>query len=148
MKLEMSEKLFLEDLFQTSMPLLPEGSGSKLDRMECLTGDASTRRYYRLFMDNGTTFVACLDNPTEDGFNYFVEVQKYFTAKDIRVPIIFDVNLERGYILQEDLGDKTLLQYLAELGSVKEEFNIYKSHNYVILLEVLVHRLLMEIKIH
>jgi aminoglycoside/choline kinase family phosphotransferase len=127
MKLEMSEKLFIEDLFQTSLPLLPEGSGNELVSIECLTGDASTRRYYRLFMDNQTSFVACLDNPTVDGFNYFVEVQKFFSSKDIRVPHIYDVNLERGYILQEDLGDKTLLQYLAELGSVKEEYNIYKS---------------------
>ncbi len=30
MKLEMSEKLFIEDLFQTSMKFLPNGSGSEL----------------------------------------------------------------------------------------------------------------------
>lgn len=126
MKLELSEKLFIEDLFNQSKKNSEELTDSKLLDIVALTGDASTRRYYRL-RTTDKTFVACLDHPSEDNFNYFVAVQKFLVSKGLRVPRIIDTNLVRGYILQEDLGDKTLLQHLAQLGSVSEEFNIYKT---------------------
>lgn len=126
MKLELSEKLFIEDLFKQSKQDNDELAQMKLVEIVALTGDASTRRYYRL-RTNQQTYVACLDHPSEDNFNYFVAVQNYLSAKGIRVPRIIHTNLGRGYILQEDLGDKTLLQHLASLGSVSEEFNIYKK---------------------
>lgn len=126
MKLELSEKLFIEDLFEQSKNKSNELTDVALTNITALTGDASTRRYYRL-NTNDKTYVACLDHPSKDGFNYFVSVQEFLKSKGLRVPNIIDTNLERGYILQEDLGDKTLLQHLAQLGSVSEEFNVYKT---------------------
>lgn len=126
MKLELSEKLFIEDLFKKSKSLNTELKDATITDIIALAGDASTRRYYRLHTSD-ETYVACLDHPAEDEFNYFVEVQKFLESKEIRVPKILDTNLKRGYILQEDLGDVTLLQHLAGLGSVKEEFNVYKK---------------------
>lgn len=126
MKLELSEKLFIEDLFKKSESQHSNLRGTVLDDITALAGDASTRRYYRLTTSKDT-YVACLDHPSEDEFNYFVEVQKFLESKKMRVPKILDTSLDRGYILQEDLGDKTLLQHLASLGSVKEELNIYKK---------------------
>ena len=126
MKLELSEKLFIEDLFEQSRNKNPELSDVELQEIKALTGDASTRRYYRLNTSD-KTYVACLDHPSKDGFNYFVSVQSFFKENKIRVPNIIDTNLERGYILQEDLGDRTLLQHLAQLGSVSEELVTYKT---------------------
>ena len=126
MKLELSEKLFIEDLFKGSRDNCSELESTELVDIISLAGDASTRRYYRL-ETNEKSYVACLDHPSEDEFNYFVAVQRFLENKEMRVPRIIDTNLKRGYILQEDLGDKTLLQHLARLGSVKDEFTIYRS---------------------
>tara|TARA_Y100000768_G_scaffold389043_2_gene391416 strand:- start:9605 stop:10633 length:1029 start_codon:yes stop_codon:yes gene_type:complete len=125
-KPELTEKLFIEELFETSISKLDSGKNIALTNIDRLTGDASTRKYYRLFTTEDT-YVACLDQPSEDNFSYFVELQSFLKNNNIRVPGIYDTNLKRGYILEEDLGDKTLLQLLAELGSVNEEFNIYKK---------------------
>lgn len=126
MKPELSEKLFIEQLFESSKEKLDAKNEIELENIDRLTGDASTRRYYRLFT-NKETYVACIDHPSEDGFNYFVEMQKFFENHKIRVPKIYDMNLKSGYILEEDLGDRTLLQHLSELGSIQEELNIYKK---------------------
>lgn len=126
MKLELSEKLFIEDLFKQSKDKNRALAHIVLKDIRALTGDASTRRYYRLTTSE-RTFVACLDHPSETGFNYFVSVQEYLQKKGLRVPNIIDTNLERGYILQEDLGDRTLLQHLAGLGSISEELSTYKT---------------------
>ena len=67
MKPELSEQLFIEELFAKSLDEF-KGQDIKLDNIDKLTGDASTRRYYRLFT-NKDSFVACLDNPTEPGKN-------------------------------------------------------------------------------
>ncbi|MAX65354.1 MAG: phosphotransferase [Bacteriovoracaceae bacterium] len=125
MKPEVSEQLFIEELFSGSKKEL-DTETVELKMIERLTGDASTRRYYRLFT-NKNSYVACLDNPTERGENSFVRVQGFLQRYDVRVPRIYDRSVEKGYILEEDLGDITLLQYLSEIKNRKEEFEIYKK---------------------
>ena len=97
MKPELSEKLFIEDLFSSSKKKINSKTSLELENIDRLAGDASTRRYYRLYT-NEDSYVACLDHPTEDGFHYFVEMQRFFHQNNIRVPQIIDTNLERGYI--------------------------------------------------
>jgi aminoglycoside/choline kinase family phosphotransferase len=126
MKLEQAEKLFIKELFDKSM-------GQKKIRddaivnVERLTGDASTRRYYRMFTKL-SSYVICLDNPIANSDDHnFLQVQKFLKKNKIRVPEIYDERLDRGYLLEEDLGDKTLLAHLAGVESSSEEFNIYKD---------------------
>ena len=124
MKPELSERLFIEELFATSTEKL-NGKDYSLENVERLTGDASTRRYYRLFT-NQESFVACLDHPTETGTNPFVRVHKFLNEHGVRVPIIHDRSVEKGYILEEDLGDVTLLQHLSTIKTKEKELEIYK----------------------
>lgn len=125
MKPELSEQLFIEELFENSREKL-EHKDVKLNYIDKLTGDASTRRYYRL--DCGPeSYVACLDNPTEPEKNSFVNVQQFLFDHNIRVPKIHDMNLKRGYILEEDLGNVTLLHYLSSIDSIEEEERAYKK---------------------
>jgi aminoglycoside/choline kinase family phosphotransferase len=125
MKPELSERLYIEELFNNSKKELSDDT-LNLESIERLTGDASTRRYYRLFSEKDS-FVACLDNPTEEGFNTFVNMQEFLKSYNVRVPKIYDKNLKKGYLLEEDLGDVTLLHHLASIGSEEEEFTTYKS---------------------
>lgn len=127
MKPEQAERFLIEELFNKTQD---KGilSSLKLDEIDKLTGDASTRRYYRLFTDK-KSFVVCLDNPFEDSNEKhpFLSVQQFLAKNEVRVPEILDHNLTRGYLLQEDLGNETLLTYIASLGSLKDELSIYKT---------------------
>ncbi len=126
MKPEQSERFLIEELFLQSKTKksIPDEELTLIDK---LTGDASTRRYYRLFTKE-SSYVVCLDNPSDD-VNYkhpFVSHQEFFHNNKIRVPQIFDKNLTKGYLLEEDLGDVTLLQYLSKIKDEAEEYKIYE----------------------
>lgn len=126
MKPEQAERFFIEELFNKTQDknIL---SSEKLEEIDKLTGDASTRRYYRLFT-NKDSYVVSLDNPFDGEIEKhpFLGVQKFMAHNHIKVPGILDHNLSRGYLLQEDLGNATLLNHIAGINSTIEEFNIYK----------------------
>lgn len=127
MKPEQAERFFIEELFNKTQDkdILRD---EKLEEIDKLTGDASTRRYYRIFTTK-QSYVVCLDNPFEGEMEKhpFLSVQQFLGANSIRVPQIIDHNLPRGYSLQEDLGNVTLLHHLSGLTSTKEEKAIYKT---------------------
>lgn len=126
MKPEQAERFFIEELFNKTQEkkIL---SDEKLEEIDKLTGDASTRRYYRIFT-NRRSYVVCLDNPFDGEMEKhpFLSVQEFLSRNHVKVPKILDHNLSRGYSLQEDLGDVTLLHYIASLTSSEEELRIYK----------------------
>ncbi len=124
MKPELSERLFIEALFERSRKKLPSET-LILKNVERLTGDASTRRYYRLDT-NEKSFVVCIDNPSDTNSNSFVTTQSFLDNYKVRVPNIYDMDLRKGYILEEDLGDVTLLQYLSTMKDSKSEYAIYE----------------------
>lgn len=123
MKPETSERLLVESLFKKSVQKNNMPDKEILD-IEKLTGDASTRKYFRVKSDV-LCYVACLDNPIFDEYSSFLSIQEVLDKKGVRVPRIFDKSLENGYLLEEDLGDMTLLHRLAFIDSPKEELEIY-----------------------
>lgn len=127
MKPEQTERFFIEELFHKTQEkdVLRD---EKLEEVDKLTGDASTRRYYRIFTDKNS-YVVCLDNPFDEDISKhpFLSVQQFLDSHKIRVPRIIDQNLSRGYSLQEDLGNETLLHKLSTTSSFIEEYNIYKN---------------------
>lgn len=127
MKPEQAERFFIEELFNKTQEkdIL---RGEKLEEIDKLTGDASTRRYYRIFT-NRSSYVVCLDNPYNEELEKhpFISVQQFLVKNNVRVPEIIDHNLSRGYSLQEDLGNETLLLKLSTMTSTKEEYAIYKT---------------------
>lgn len=126
MKPELSEQLFIEELFHHSIEEL-KLEKHEIESIEKLTGDASTRRYYRVFC-NHISYVVCLDNPSETiEENAFLRVQSFLYKKGIRVPRIIHTNISKGYILEEDLGDITLLSHLVKIDSPETEFTLYKK---------------------
>lgn len=126
MKPEQSERFYIEELFTKTQDkdIL---STEKLEEVDKLTGDASTRRYYRIFTDRNS-YVVCLDNPFGEELEKhpFIGVQQFLEKNNIRVPGILDHNLSRGYLLEEDLGNETLLQHISGVNSSEEELRIYK----------------------
>ncbi len=119
MKPETSEAFLIKELFSRSLK-------DPIKEVIKLTGDASTRRYYRVLIET-KSYVVCLDNPINQKDNDFTFLQKYIHDRGVRVPKIYDKNIKKGYILEEDLGDETLLKQLSSINSVQEELVIYQK---------------------
>lgn len=119
--------LLVESLFSKSIEdkKIPD---TQADNIVRLSGDASTRKYYRVSTDKGS-YVACLGDPQKkkDARSTFLELQEVLDTSGVSVPSVHDFNLRKGYILQEDLGDVTLLKKLSTLEGIAEEFIVYKE---------------------
>ena len=77
-----------------------------------LSGDASTRRYYRL-LSPGTSYVLALyPEPFVPEELSYLTVRELFESYGLPVPATVDVDGSRGVVLQQDLGDLTLQEVL------------------------------------
>lgn len=87
------------------------GWGSAERRM--LAGDASFRRYERLTGPNGTAVL--MDAPPEAGEDCrpFVAIGEHFRTLGFSAPALYAADLERGFLLLEDLGDDLFARVLA-----------------------------------
>lgn len=120
-----TEKILVDSLLQKSIESV------KINKIKnCgitrLTGDASSRRYYRASVDD-KNYVVCLQQPIEEDTDTFVDIQKILMSEGVRVPHIFDYDLQRGYLLEEDLGNQTLLKYLSKRSTPTEEKQAYEK---------------------
>lgn len=126
MKPEQSEYLFVETLFKNSFSESQNKMGTV--QVSKMTGDASTRRYYRVTSQGGEQrFVVCLDHPSEEAENNFTSLQKILAENGCQVPRIFDQRLEKGYLLEEDLGNKTFLTQVALCQTAEKEYEYYQK---------------------
>ncbi len=76
-----------------------------------VAGDASNRRYFRLYGQTGRYVLAYAPPATENN-EAFVQVRNILAAADVRVPALYAVDMKRGFFLLEDLGDRQLLPEL------------------------------------
>jgi aminoglycoside/choline kinase family phosphotransferase len=125
MKETLTERLFIEELFTKSVDKLSLNKVSSLS-IDGLTGDAGTRKYYRL-VNGDEKYVVCLDNPLKNytQMKQFVDIDTFLEKHNLRVPHIYDQDLDKGYLLEEDLGDVTLLKYLSQMEGVNSEMQVY-----------------------
>ena len=85
--------------------------GSKEYKLESASDDASFRRYFRL-THNDETFIVMDAPPAQEDCHPFINVAERLLAADINVPRVIEKDLDQGFLLLSDLGDK---QYLDEL---------------------------------
>ena len=71
-----------------------------------LAGDASNRRYERLYQSNGQTAVF-MDAPPEKGEDVrpFVAIAKHLTGLGLSAPEVYVEDAAQGFLILEDLGD-------------------------------------------
>ena len=82
-------------------------------RVVPLTGDASDRRYFRVFLgDDGTQVLAVHPGAIDFARMPFVKVAQLFSLLPVPVPAILSFSNELGIISLEDLGDVTLQAHL------------------------------------
>ena len=85
-----------------------------------IAGDASNRRYFRLVLGPHTYMIAEAPPDTEKNPE-FIEIQSLLASAGVRVPELYAVDMERGYLLLEDLGDRVLWPHLTP-GSVDRHY--------------------------
>jgi aminoglycoside/choline kinase family phosphotransferase len=86
-------------------------------RFQALTPDASTRKYYRVFSgaaSDETFIVSLYPTPFNAHENSFVDSSRLFERAGLPAPKIINVADTDGIILQEDLGDTSLAQWLSD----------------------------------
>lgn len=85
----------------------------KQDKVELsvVSGDASFRRYFR-YTSEGETWIAMDAPPEKEDSNSFVSIAKNWFSQGIQVPQIRALNLEDGFMLLSDFGEKLLLSSL------------------------------------
>jgi N-acetylmuramate 1-kinase len=91
-----------------------------------LAGDASLRKYYRVFQataQGSDSFVLMLTEPFDPAAFDFLLVREYLERCGVPVPKLVAVDGAKGAILLEDLSDRTMLHRLGELkGNEMELF--------------------------
>jgi aminoglycoside/choline kinase family phosphotransferase len=86
-----------------------------------LSGDASTRRYFRIGPGGQTFVLALYPEPFVAEELAFLGMRELLDGYELPVPAVVDVDGGRGVVLQEDLGDQTLQEVLREASPERRE---------------------------
>jgi aminoglycoside/choline kinase family phosphotransferase len=78
------------------------------------SADASFRRYFRATLADGRSYVAMDAPPGKEDCRPFVHVAQLMREAGVHAPEIHAEDLAQGFLLLEDLGDKTFLESFAE----------------------------------
>lgn len=79
-----------------------------------LAGDCSNRKYYRLGVKNKGSVVLMDAPPPEERLGDFIEMASLLKGLGLSVPDILHADLEKGFALIEDFGDRTYSRLLAQ----------------------------------
>jgi len=95
--------------------------GLPQDKIVQLQGDASFRRYFRIFQQD-KTFVA-MDAPPPENCQPFVAIAAALKTLGLLVPEVKASDIKNGFLLLTDFGDKLLLRELTATNAEK----LYKN---------------------
>lgn len=99
------------ELFQELMKEWPASRAAS----EKLLGDASDRQFYRLGGTGGdTAILMVLAEPHGGGELPFIDIRNHLEASGVRVPALYAYDEERGMLLLEDAGERTLQEELRD----------------------------------
>ncbi len=126
-------------LAEVLVPFVREAAGGEgAGTVQTLVGDASTRRYHRVRVPGGVPEVAVVmelpDEPLKSDEASgpalppelpFLNVQRYLAAGGVAVPRVLRVDLKRGLIALEDLGDQTF-EAAVSAGSDADRLRLYR----------------------
>jgi aminoglycoside/choline kinase family phosphotransferase len=76
--------------------------------------DASFRRYFRISLQDGSTFIAMDAPPEHEDCAPFVDIARRLRQIGVHTPEIHAQDLEQGFLLLEDLGGESYLDNLDE----------------------------------
>lgn len=114
-------------LDQPAHQFLTSTLGSDKFQTIALAGDASSRRYVRIVLDD-RSYVLMIWEPFVDDGNYpFLNVLGHFAAHGVQVPSVKAKAANLGLVLLEDLGDLTLERKFWENQNQSLSIPFYKQ---------------------
>ena len=90
----------------------PAGGNASGARLDTVSGDASFRRYFRLHLDDGRSYVLVDAPPEREDCHRFVRVAQLFRQAGLLTPQVLAVDYQQGFMLLEDFGDTLYLPVL------------------------------------
>jgi hypothetical protein len=97
------------------------GAASAGVQVTPLSGDASTRRYFRLVDKDRTLVLALYPEPFRSEDLTFLGVRTLLHGFGVPVPEVVDDDGPRGIVVQEDLGDLTLQEVLKTVDDTRRD---------------------------
>ena len=79
-----------------------------------ITADASFRKYYRVFDENGDSLIVMDAPPQTENCDAFIKVANLMRRAGLNVPKILAQNTIDGFLIITDLGKHTYLEHLNE----------------------------------
>ena len=89
-----------ENLLKWAKSQIPD-----LETMERLREQASSRKYYRV-SSTGKSFILAFSDPHKELNDEFIKYSKFLIKNHVSVPRIEAFDIENGFMLIEDFGDK------------------------------------------
>ena len=110
-----------------------ESLGYRNYQIEVVSADASYRRYYRLFLEDKTTFIIMDSSMQIESIYPFIDVSVRLLKSKVQIPRVYSQNLQDGFLLIEDLGNTHLIDILNPMSSkllyTKAIYEIIKMQN-------------------
>ena len=99
-------------------------TGKQPSSIEELNSSGSNRRYYRL--SSGDSCVIGVEGTNVEENRAFIELDRHFKSKGIKVPEVYAVSEDGLSYLQEDLGDGQLFSLIAQ-GRESGQYSAYET---------------------
>jgi aminoglycoside/choline kinase family phosphotransferase len=93
--------------------------GRRIERIEVASADASFRRYFRAFDAAGDSLIVMDAPPDKEDVRPYLRVAALLESTGVHVPHVHASDLERGFVLLEDLGSSPYLPRLADPAQVE-----------------------------
>ncbi len=85
------------------------------------SGDASFRRYFRVFLNDGSTRIAMDAPPEKESCDRFVAISAMLAGLGLNVPQVREQDHQQGFLLLDDLGETLYLDVL-DAGNVDRHY--------------------------
>ncbi|MGN7613138.1 aminoglycoside phosphotransferase family protein [Magnetococcales bacterium HHB-1] len=101
-------------LTQAATDFLNHHLPSQTWHTQMVSGDASFRSYYRIFVTKPkpARYILMDAPPDKEDSNPFIDIGRFLAEHGVWTPEIIHHNLDKGYLLLEDMGDITFLRAL------------------------------------
>lgn len=107
-----SPAIATDNRFEALQRWLPSILGRAPDDIRPISGDASFRRYFRVWAGDAS-HIAMDAPPAKEKLRPFVHAAGLMENAGVHIPRIFAADEEQGFLLMSDLGDTNYLQQLA-----------------------------------
>lgn len=116
----------MQEMINAVSQLYKSWTGKEPTQVDVLPQSGSDRRYFRLYNDDGKTFIGThgLNVPENEAFIYFAE---HFRKKQLNVPEILAVSYDKTIYLQQDFGNTSLLNVLESKGLTQASYDLFKE---------------------